>query len=135
MRNPGRARIVSYAAALLVLAAIVSGFFIMGSPAQVRLYRFDSQKVSDLQTIQYQIVNYYQQKRSAPYGPPTVGRSTQRVNSPKDPQGGVYRYEKTANLSFKLCATFNAETQRTKPSATQSVRIRRRELAAWSKAK
>ena len=117
--NPGRARIVSYAAALLVLAAIVSGFFIMGSPAQVRLYRFDSQKVSDLQTIQYQIVNYYQQKEALPTDLQQLEDPLSGSTVPKDPQGGVYRYEKTANLSFKLCATFNAETQKNQAAISE----------------
>lgn len=109
--NPGRARAVAYATGIVVLGAIISGFFIMGSPAQVRLYRFDSQKVSDLQSIQYQITNFYQQKEKLPANLDELADPLSGWMMPKDPQGGTYRYEKTGNLSFKLCATFNAESQ------------------------
>src|SRR6185503_6005191 len=60
---PERARMVGWGAAAVILLTIIAGFFIMGTPGQVRLNRFDDQKVSDLQNIQYQIVNYWQQKQ------------------------------------------------------------------------
>ncbi len=116
--HPGRARIVGYAMGIVVLAALFSGFLIMGSPTQVRLYRFDSQKISDLQTIQYQITNYYQQKVVLPTTLAEVEDPLSGWTLPKDPQGGVYRYEKTGDLSFKLCATFNAETQKLQSDVT-----------------
>src|SRR3989344_6237593 len=65
-QNPARARMMGWAAAAVVLISIIAGFFIMGTPGQVRLYRFDEQKVSDLQNIQWQVVNYYQQKEKVP---------------------------------------------------------------------
>ena len=109
--NPGRARIVGWAAGAVVILAIIAGFFIMGSPSQVRLYRFDAQKVSDLQTIQYQITNYYQQKEALPTQLDQLNDPLSGTTVPNDPQGGVYRYEKVTEESFKLCATFNADTQ------------------------
>lgn len=115
-KNPQYARMVGYGAGAVVLLTIIAGFFIMGSPSQVRLYRFDSQKVSDLQNVQYQIINYYQQKGSLPVDITDVEDPLSGWNLPIDPQGGSYRYEKTGNLSFKLCATFNAETRNNQAS-------------------
>jgi hypothetical protein len=51
---------------LFLSLAVASGFVIMGTPGQVRLYRFDDQKVQDLTNIQYQVVNYWQQKQKLP---------------------------------------------------------------------
>src|SRR3989338_2777850 len=58
----GRRNIWRVVAAVLVIGSIVAGFSVLGTPATQRAYRYDSQKVSDLQNIQWQIVNYWQQK-------------------------------------------------------------------------
>ncbi|RJQ35089.1 hypothetical protein C4556_01065 [Candidatus Parcubacteria bacterium] len=112
--NPSRAKTVGLGTGALVLVAIISGFFIMGTPGEVRLLRFDDQKVSDLQNIQWQIVNYWQQKEALPA----------TIEELKDPLGGFippvdsqtgepYEYRKTGTMSFELCATFNAESNKT----------------------
>lgn len=111
VQEPGRAKMVGYAAGVLVLASIISGFFIMGSPSQVRLYRFDDQKVSDLQNIQWQIVNFWQQKEQLPVSLDELVDPISGWMYPRDPQTEtIYRYEKTGNLTFRLCATFNADS-------------------------
>lgn len=110
--NPSYARMVGYGAGVVVLLSIIAGFFIMGSPTQVRLYRFDSQKVSDLQNIQWQIVNYWQQKQALPNNLADLNDPISDWDEPKDPQTEqAYRYEKTGDLTFKLCATFNADSK------------------------
>lgn len=108
---PDRARLVGWGAGAVVLLTIIAGFFIMGSPMQVRLYRFDEQKVSDLQNIQWQVVNYWQQKQVLPNNMAELEDPISGWMVPTDPQGQEYRYEKTGDLAFKLCATFNADSQ------------------------
>lgn len=106
--NPERAKMVGFGAGILVLLAIVSGFFILGSPMEMRLIRFDSQKISDLQNVQWQIVNYWQQKQRLPSDITDLNDPLSGFSLPVDQQIGYsYRYEKTGDLSFKLCATFN----------------------------
>lgn len=111
--NPGRAKIVGYAALVAVVAAIVSGFFIMGTPGEVRLLRYDSQKVSDLQTIQWQVINYYQQKSKLPASLSDLEDPLSGWMKPVDPQtGGDYEYRITkAPYSFEICADFNADSK------------------------
>lgn len=110
--NPGRAQIVSWAVGAVVVIAIASGFLIMGSPNQVRLYRFDTQKVSDLQNIQWQIVNYWQQKESLPASLADLEDPLSPGLIAKDPQTGEsYGYTRNSPLDFSLCATFNAESK------------------------
>jgi hypothetical protein len=109
---PERARMVGWGAGALILVSIIAGFFIMGTPGQVRLYRFDDQKVQDLQNIQWQIVNYWQLKQSLPAKLADLNDPLSGNIVPVDPQSGEsYEYKRNGPLDFALCATFNAETQ------------------------
>lgn len=123
-----RALTVGGIIAALVVAAVVLGFFIMGSPRTQRLMRFDAQKVSDLQNVQYQITNYYQQKGVLPATLKDLEDPLQGFVMPVDPQlseGTQYSYEYTLvpPLTFKLCATFNLEAQKTQPGITRPVMV------------
>lgn len=110
--NPGKARLVGVATGALALITIISGFFIVGTPWEARLYRYDDQKVSDLQSLQYQIVNYWQAKERLPIELSELQDPISGFIVPNDPQSGMpYTYTATGKLSFKLCASFNAETQ------------------------
>ena len=64
-RNPSKSRLVGYAIGVLIIITIVGGFFIVGTPWQARLYRYDEQKVGDLSNIQYQVVYYWQAKQKS----------------------------------------------------------------------
>ena len=110
--NPGRAKTIGLAAGVLVLVAIISGFFIMGTPGQVRLLRFDTQKLSDLQSIQWQVVNFWQQKERLPQSLEELKDPLSGITIPLDPQNGTdYGYRITkAPYSFELCAEFNTES-------------------------
>ncbi len=116
---PKRARSVGWAAGAVVLLTIVAGFFIMGSPNQVRLYRFDDTKVSDLTNIQWQVVNYYQQKGTLPTNLAMLEDPISGFKVPSDPQSGTaYGYRiSTPPYSFELCADFNAASDRTSTTA------------------
>jgi hypothetical protein len=93
----------------LILATVVSGFFIIGSPWQIRLYKYDDQKVMDLQNIQWQLVNYWQQKESLPKTLSDLQDPISGNVLPFDPQTGEpYKYVVLGPKSFQLCATFNA---------------------------
>ncbi len=111
MNGMGR-KYFAWGSGLLVLASIVVGFIVMGSPQTQRLFRLDDQRVQALSSIQWQIVNYWQQKEKLP----------ERLDQLRDPIGGfvvpgdpvtgeAYGYETTGKNSFKLCATFGASNQ------------------------
>lgn len=111
---PLRKRYVSIGVALLTLITIVSGFFIVGTPAQARLARFDAQKVQDLQIIQSQVVNYWQAKRALPAALTDLNDSLMYGSVPVDAQTNApYEYAATGALSFRLCAVFNRESRGT----------------------
>ncbi len=111
--NVKKANMVGIAVGVLTLLAIGSGFLIIGSPSQARDYRFDAQRVNDLQGIQSQILNYYQQKRELPYSLSVLDDDFSGYRVPNDPETGV-EYEYTdqgtdkdlGTVGFTLCATF-----------------------------
>ncbi len=106
---PERARTVGWAVGVLILVSIVAGFFIVGTPQQARLRRFDAQKVSDLQSIQYQVVTYWQAKQQLPTTLADVSDPISGFTVPTDPQTKQqYEYQPTGALSFQLCAQFNS---------------------------
>lgn len=119
--NPKKAQQVGLGAGLVVLVAIVSGFFIMGTPGEMRLMRFDGQKVNDLENIQWQIVNYWQQKESLPASLEELNDPLSGYMLPVDPQTGEsYTYTRNSALDFALCATFNLESDERNPEAMPS---------------
>lgn len=98
---------LSYVGIALVLMAIIGGFLVVGSPTKQRNLRFDNQRVSDLQNIQYQIVNYWQQKSRLPTKLDELKDPLYGTVVPVDPKSAEqYVYSVKNNLSFELCTTF-----------------------------
>jgi len=100
-------KIFAWGTISMVLVSIVAGFFIVGSPAQQRLIRFDDQRVSDLQNLQGQIINHWTQKQKLPAALDELKDSISGFVPPLDPATSQpYQYQVVTPLSFKLCATF-----------------------------
>ena len=109
---PSRRNYVVVGVGLLAIATIVSGFFIVGTPQQARLARFDTQKVNDLQSLQSRVTSYWQAKQKLPASLTDLSDALTYGPLPMDPQSGEsYVYEMSGPLSFKLCATFNAQSR------------------------
>ncbi|MEK7080033.1 MAG: DUF5671 domain-containing protein [Patescibacteria group bacterium] len=106
--HPKRANLVALAAGVVTVLAIVAGFFIVGTPAAARDTRLDIQRTNDLQNLQSQVVNYYQQKEVLPTSIDQLKDPLSSYQSvPVDPvTGATYTYEKTGTLSFSICADF-----------------------------
>lgn len=110
---PNRARNLGFTVAAVITITTISGFFIVGTPQQARLARFDAQRVNDLQNIQWQIVNYWQQKQKLPKTLSDLSDPISNFSAPIDPQTrGEYEYKEAGPLSFQLCAVFNAESRK-----------------------
>ena len=100
-------KILGIVAAIVVLASIIGGFFIAGSPATQRQRRFDEQRVNDLQILQNEIVNYWTQKEKLPEELIDLKNSISGFNPSNDPETLVsYEYNIKGPLSFELCAEF-----------------------------
>lgn len=106
-KNPGLALSVTWATGALVVLSIVSGFFIIGTPREARQARLDDQRVNDLMSIQYEVVNYWQQKHKLPGSIVDLEDPISGYNNPRDPETGeLYVYRPGEGMSFSLCATF-----------------------------
>ena len=69
----------------------------------------DQQRVQDLQTIQWQIVSFWQSKNRLPATLDQLKDSISGFVSPTDPQtGAVYGYNVLGSAKFSLCADFEA---------------------------
>jgi len=100
-------KICAWLTSIVLLAAIVSGFFIVGSPAVQRQRRFDDQRISDLQMMQNEIINYWQLKEKLPEALANLKDSISGFVPPVDPETGeAYQYSVTEPLIFELCADF-----------------------------
>lgn len=93
-----------YTVITLVVASIIAGFFLIGSPQEERLRRFDERRVNDLEQLQSGIVNYFLAKNMLPEN--LTALSTQ-VAIPADPETNLeYEYAIQNKDTFSLCAIF-----------------------------
>ncbi|MBI2038356.1 MAG: hypothetical protein HYT19_00335 [Candidatus Nealsonbacteria bacterium] len=98
---------LAFGISFVVLASVILGFFIIGTPAEQRRIRFDDQRIGDLQTIQGQIINFWIKKESLPIVLDDLNDSISGFVTPADPETkSSYEYNITGLLSFELCATF-----------------------------
>ncbi|MBI4050599.1 MAG: hypothetical protein HY396_01340 [Candidatus Doudnabacteria bacterium] len=113
-----------YATIIIVAATVVAGFFIVGSPQEARLRGFDERKIQDLEFIQAEIVNYWQNKNVLPQNLAELNDDIRGIRIPKDPQTGAdYGYKIQESLSFALCASFNRPSYQKDISGPLSSRV------------
>jgi len=105
-------KIIFYIANIVVTIGLVGGFYLIGSPATQRMLRYDQNRINDLQNIQWQIVNFWQQKGILPTTQDELVDSISGFMVPIDPKTKEnYSYEKTSETDFKLCANFELESR------------------------
>ncbi len=92
----------------IVAISVLAGFFIVGSPKEERLRRFDDRRVRDLQVLQNQILNYWQNKEELPENLALLQDNISGFVPPLDPETGEdYGYTVKGPLTFELCTNFN----------------------------
>ncbi|OGY84791.1 MAG: hypothetical protein A3F54_03345 [Candidatus Kerfeldbacteria bacterium RIFCSPHIGHO2_12_FULL_48_17] len=101
-------KISAIIASVLIAITIIAGFFVAGTPETQRQVRFDYQRINDLQSIQSQVVFYWQQKKTLPANFEALASGVDGFIAAKDPETQEdYEYEKISDLKFKLCADFD----------------------------
>lgn len=107
-------KILAAVLSVVVLASIILGFFIVGTPSDQRNRRFDDQRLSDLQLLQGQIVDYWIRKNSLPAELVKLEDNISGFAVPLDPATKQsYEYKIISPLSFELCAMFAKPSQET----------------------
>lgn len=98
---------IGQSVAALVTITVISGFFIMGSPYEQRALRYDSERISNLESLQYSITDYYRNKQTLPESLDDLNDPLISSYIPTDPETGeAYVYTKKDALTFTLCTTF-----------------------------
>ncbi|HXK37290.1 MAG TPA: DUF5671 domain-containing protein [Candidatus Paceibacterota bacterium] len=112
-----KANLVGWAMFVVALAAVVWGLIQVGSPAQQRARNRDVQRVSDLSTMQYEIINFWTLKERLPNTLSELEDPIRGYEVPTDPEGLAYEYSRTGTMSFVLCATFAAPSEEEAPQS------------------
>ncbi|QQG46573.1 MAG: hypothetical protein HYY55_01865 [Candidatus Niyogibacteria bacterium] len=101
-----------WAVILVVAVSIIAGFFVVGSPKTERMRRFDDRRVSDLQNVQSQIVNFWQSRERLPESLDNLTDDVSGWFAPRDPETDLpyeYAVSDSEALTFSLCADFSLE--------------------------
>jgi hypothetical protein len=105
-------KILTAIVAIVVIASIVWGFFVVGTPTDQRERRFDDERISDLQILQSQIVDYWVKKDSLPSSLNHLEDSIMGFVVPVDPSSKkAYEYRIISPLNFELCAVFSKSSE------------------------
>jgi len=103
--------IVAGVALALVLAAVVAGLFIVGSPSNERARRLDEQRVGALQNISAMVDSYWTAHSSLPASLAALANDPRLSVDTKDPETREeYGYRTRSEREYELCATFDRET-------------------------
>lgn len=95
---------------VVILVAIVAGFFIVGSPKEQRAMRMDEQRVYDLQSIQSAVLDYWIRKDVLPESLDVLQDPFAGYKAPVDPDTRAsYEYTIKGDLEFEICAVFQTD--------------------------
>ena len=96
---------------ILVIAAIVVGFMVIGSPRTQRLMKYDQAKVSDLQNLASQVRSFYEISKVLPTSLEQMSQSNSYGGySFLDTQTQKpYTYKIVSDGIFEVCAEFNLD--------------------------
>tara|TARA_Y100000310_G_C20411763_1_gene682361 strand:+ start:369 stop:824 length:456 start_codon:yes stop_codon:yes gene_type:complete len=96
---------------IAVVASIIYGFVLIGSPAGQRLVKFDQTREGDLQNIAFAIDAYWERNDQIPESLEDLKSPLFHVRSITDPKTGVeYEYRALTDVSYELCAVFETES-------------------------
>jgi hypothetical protein len=104
-----RGKMLVLLASVIVLAGIIWSFMVIGSPISQRQQRLDQRRIDDLQSIQWQVISYWQQKQVLPTSLSELQNPLSGAIVPQDPEfqkGKTYEYGVDGVRAFHLCATF-----------------------------
>jgi hypothetical protein len=110
-----KVNLVGAAVGALALITVAAGFFIIGTPREMRSLRTDQERVDDLRNIQYNVFSYWQTKRELPASLADLNDPLFGVVVDTDPiTNQPYEYRAEGDTSFTLCATFDLPSRDTR---------------------
>lgn len=110
--NQKTSKQIAIVVSVIVLVSVISGIILIGTPSKQRDLANDRQRVSDLQRIQFNITDFYQDKASLPKNLEELKDPLRSIVVPKDPETQEsYKYEVIKPLTFKICAVFKTDSK------------------------
>lgn len=118
---------VLWAAGIVTVLSITAGVWVMDSPMRQRLLRLDEARISDLQTLEIAVNQWWLEHKSLPADLDALAAQP-GVNLPRhDPDGGSdYRYRPLDATHYELCADFATD------SGERSARWRVPQAGQWA---
>ena len=102
-------KVFAWISGTVIIASVVLSFVLMGSPSTQRDRRFDERRISDLQIIQNQVLQYWISGGVLSPKLVDLGKNDPNFVLPKDPQSDTeYEYHILTGdqPTFELCAIF-----------------------------
>lgn len=94
-----------------VVVLIICGFFLIGSPNELRNKNEDITREGDLNMIQSEIVSFWQAKNRLPDNLEELNDPLRGYTVPTDPDGVAYEYKPVRMMTFELCAGFETDNK------------------------
>jgi hypothetical protein len=115
-------RLLVITAAVAVVAAVVVGVVVLGSPGVAREKKLDAVRVADLAAIEGLISSYARQHKSLPPDLAALNREPGYLVPRKDPESAMpYEYEILGEDTYRLCAQFRKPSSRDLPENVYSL--------------
>lgn len=101
---------IKWVSVTLIVLTLITAFVVFGSPWKQRGINLDSQRVSDLQSIQWKVLEYYRETGELPTTLEDIQDDFDYypldLEDPKTGDPYVYTIDANKPLSFSLCAEF-----------------------------
>ena len=109
--KPSLGKTMVGAAATLVVASIIAGVILVGSPAEGRLQQLDSARIEDLRGIMAAVDSVWVRNERLPASlEDLAGDPRVRVNTVDPGSAETYDYAPLDGDTYELCATFDLES-------------------------
>lgn len=105
----------------VVVAAVVGGFVLIGSPSHERMRRLDIRRVADLRRIAAALDEYWTRHGTLPSSLETLKQKRGVAIETVDPATGrPYQYRAGSRGEYSLCADFSASSTREQAVPSES---------------
>jgi hypothetical protein len=99
------------ATTILVVASIIAGVILVGSPSEGRFQQLDSGRISDLREIMAATDSYWDRNERLPTSLDELAEDPRtQVNTIDPGSAQSYEYRALDENSYELCATFDRES-------------------------
>ena len=109
--KPSLGKTILAAALTVVVASIIAGVILVGSPSEGRLERLDSTRIDDLRGIMVATDAYWDPNTRLPTSLDELAEDQRtRVNTIDPGSAESYEYRTLGEETYELCATFDRES-------------------------